>query len=597
MIAATRSNSGKKNIKRLESRVRRVVDQEGAGVRLQYLDEDDKLANTGYRLFFVSHTSFMVLECPNRVRLQPEEADQLFYDSLNPGLIPTASWDKATVEHFEALRDHLDDARRFFDYMDNPTNSSDIEFCDNLCPSGFQAVESLGVVNGTGICNRRNKAVEPFFNQSNFDYTYACTPCDNKYRYAFPLEKLTGVPGYEFLCQYDCKNFTTCQEPFVIGINGTTIHDTVCDCPGDNLRLVISPPQLIDQVVVPENNTLVLTEANESERARYSELGGDEDDYDFLCVTRSYFCEAYNQSGQLQLGFQYSYDNAPSHCFIPITTGTTYSVFEGVPQDNILTLEYRPMAPEISTEPAGTESYNSTAVPSSPLSANAVSVSSTPTVHEMSTAALSTKQDSPSTQIAPSTTSPAIKTATASGSSAFQSTGDFPSSANHLIVTIPGSAPNSSVTVAGPTDSPFGSNLPLIIGVVAATAISTSSLIISALVGGLLCMKLRQQHYRVGVYSGSASAGMVLNPIYSRDNDIYTEAPGPEENMYETIGPGSRLTSEFLRAAQQAAVDTVTSQSLNEGETASVKNDETETYTVMNAVGSIKAVMNQLTGD
>ena len=558
IVGATRSFSHDHSIKSLRGSVQkisRVVDGQKAGIRLKYLNDNNEAVTSQYRLFYISHSQFMVLECPEnyRVYLDPQKMIQLFYDDPNPELIPTGSRGTSeTSDNLEALGNSLNDAERFFQHMDSPSNSNDTEFCDNLCPSGFRATESLGQ-NGTGICNQKNRAIEPFFNDSNFDYTYTCTPCNNSYRYAFPLEKLTGYPGYEFECDYPCRSFRNCETPFVSGIEGSAIHDTVCDCPDDNIRLVVNPPHRIENRVISENNTLSLTDIPPTEfHARYYQYensSGSLENYDFLCVTRSFFCEAYNQSDQLQLGYRFPFDNSSKNCFIPSVSNSSYSAYSDAVKNSIPSLRYR-----------------------------LININShRPDVDG------STKEAPASPSIFPDTTTSSFifpdTTISSSSSSSSSSSPTSGISSVRITSCFPGQSLSSGYSGATPTPAlpkfAVSNNLPLIIG---GAAIVAGSLITGVLVAVLISVKLHQ-HRRV-----MTGTGAVANSLVTVNNPIYQETINPyasftPSNVYDSIGPESELAEAFMQQRNQIMNTCL-------GETNSVISDDT--YTPMCSQNSIQ---------
>ena len=297
-------------------------------------DSDSSTCSTegSYQLFSIRSQKFFLIRCDETYEssLDEDHAYNFSYTSNSPLLLPT-HLDLTVVNSFEALNNSLLYPERFFGIE----NTLAEPYCDNLCPAGYAAQDSFraSFQNGTvrkEPCNRPNQAMVPFFNSTNHDYTFVCSPCTFNethpmYRNAF-LEPIADALGYQFKCDYPCRPLSECTLPFInAGFMDNSRYNRVCDCSGTDLRVVIQAPQVIEYNITAQANNTYEPELAESSGRYYDyEDEGVRKSYEFFCFARQQYC--LGSSGRaFKIGLMYSFDN--QSCYIPSTHDTYEKVF------------------------------------------------------------------------------------------------------------------------------------------------------------------------------------------------------------------------------------------------------------------------------
>lgn len=282
-----------------------------------------------YNVYHYPSSVFNLIHCPENTHLHLTESLllQLFYGK-NPSLKKPSPYDNHNVINgFTGLVESVRDQDRFFHCSENSASCEDDVFCDNVCPSGFSASNSRSYTK-VKRCNQPNQAVPPFFNRQSpyqtesYDFSFYCEKCQNDtYRYAFPIQKATNLPHFEFKCQYNCEPYQNCTAPFRTAFEGSSNHNRVCDCQDYETRVVLQQPDIIKKSVmfasdgIPSLANLV----PDQWRARYDQYAdsdGNVRNYDFLCQSRSQYCLTHNKNLEWAIGIRFNLSDSESDCYI-----------------------------------------------------------------------------------------------------------------------------------------------------------------------------------------------------------------------------------------------------------------------------------------
>ncbi|WP_172806675.1 hypothetical protein [Endozoicomonas arenosclerae] len=284
------------------------------------------LQDPKYSAFVSNRPHFNILLCEPGVQLDLTQDNAAAFYSQNQALDEVSPYENAlALNHFQALKESLINEERFFNCSGSGSSCTEDAFCDNLCPSGFRASDSIGQL--LMRCNQVNKAVAPFYNEynsdgsRNYDFSQHCERCPSgTFRNAFPLASNHSEPGYQFDCSYDCHPHRQCVQPFKQAIAGTASSDTVCDCESGHLRVVTVPADVIDRDIVWQEGSYLLASlpVNQSKAHYDSYIGKDGalKAYDFMCLKQSGLCLTHTTELEWTIGFYFDVSELQDKCFI-----------------------------------------------------------------------------------------------------------------------------------------------------------------------------------------------------------------------------------------------------------------------------------------